>query len=81
MQYVFTQYSGEYCPQLMHGGRNENREERMKCLESLTDIVYDKEVLAHGNSGQYMSIWQVFQASNVIQGPIQLAFPKGSENC
>ena len=56
----------------MYGGRKENREERMKCLESVTDIVYDKEVLALGNSGQYMSIWQVFRESNVIQRPIDL---------
>ena len=62
LQYVFTQYSGEYCPELVLCGRKENREERMKCLESVTDIVYDKEVLALGRSGQYMSIWQVFQA-------------------
>ena len=65
----------------MHGGRKENREERMKHLESVTDIVYDKEVLALGKSGQYMSIWQVFQARNVIYRPIQLVFPNtGSEN-
>ena len=81
LQYVFTQYSEEYCPELMHCGRKENREERMKHLESVTDIVYDKEVLALGKSSQYMSIWQVFQASNVIQRPIQLVFLNtGSEN-
>ena len=81
LQYVFTQYSGEYCPELMHGGRKENREERMKHLESVTDIGYDKEVFPLGKSGQYMSIWQVFHASNVIQRPIQLVFPNtGSEN-
>ena len=71
----FTQYSGEYCPELMHCGRKENRDERMKHLESVTNIIYDKEVLALGKSGQYMSIWQVFQASNVIQRPNKLVFP------
>ena len=56
----------------MHGGRKENREERMKHLESVTGIVYDKEVLGLGKSGQYMNIWQVFEANNVIKMPIQL---------
>ena len=78
---VFTQYSGEYCPELMHAGRKENREERMKHLESVTDIVYGKEALALGKSCQYISIWQDFQASNVIQRPVQLVFPNTeSEN-
>ena len=65
----------------MHGSRSENREERMKCPESVTDIVYDKEVLALGKNGQYISIWQAFQPSNVIQRPVQLVCPNtGSEN-
>ena len=50
MQYVFTQYSGENCSELMHCGRKENTEERMKHLESV--FVYDKEVCALQKSGQ-----------------------------
>ena len=41
------------------------------------ELIYRAEALALANPGQYCSMWQLYQASNVIGRPIFSIFPSG----
>ena len=54
---------------------------RLRRLKKLATDIYEKDMVKQRISGTYMSMWQLFQAANVLGRPVRIVFPKrGSED-